>query len=66
MGETILKNDVRSDYDLGYSIDIIAERYRKKLKIDYGKELTKSKAYKEVCKIIYDYIMERGSIVRKD
>ena len=32
------------------------------MKVDYEKNLTKGKAYKEVCKIIYEYIMERGSI----
>lgn len=53
---------VRSDYDLGYAIEVIAKRYRKLKKVDNGKELTKTKSYKEVCKIIYDYIMERGSI----
>ena len=26
----ILKTEVRDDYDAGYSIEIIAERYRKK------------------------------------
>lgn len=61
MTET-LKTEVRSDYDAGYAIEIIAERYRKKVKVDYEKDLTKSKAYKEVCKIFYEYIMERGSI----
>ena len=57
-----LKTEVRNDYDAGYSIDVIAERYRKKLKVDYDKDITKGKAYKEVCNIIYKYIMERGSI----
>ena len=62
MTET-LKTDVRDDYDAGYAIEVIAERYRKKkVKVDYEKDLTKSNAYKEVCKIIYEYIMERGSI----
>lgn len=62
MTEAIFKDEVRDDYDAGYSIDVIAERYRKKLKVDYEKDITKNKAYKEACKIIYEYIMERGSI----
>lgn len=53
---------VRSDYDAGYTIEVIAERYRKLKKVDEDKELTKTKAYQKVCKIIYKYIMERGSI----
>ncbi len=60
--EQQLVTEIRANYDAGYSLDSIAEIYRKKQKVDYNIELTKNKAYKDICRIVYDYIIERGSI----
>ncbi len=66
MKKTYSKEEVESDYDKGYSIDGIAERYRKSQEIDFENKMSHKKAYETVCSIIYELIMERGSIVKKE
>ena len=64
MKDIYSKAEVRNDYDKGYSIDGIAERYRKSQEIDFGNKMSHKKAYEKVCSIIYELIMERKSIVK--
>lgn len=61
-----LEEDVKCDYDRGCSLDAIADRYKKSQEIDYGNKISKKKAYEKVCEIIYNFIIERGSIVKKE
>ncbi len=58
-------NEIRNDYDLGLSLELITERFMASMLADGVKEIGKKTAcYKTVCKVVYEYIMERGSIVR--
>ena len=57
--------NVKRDYDKGYSLDGITDRYKKSQEIDYGNKISKKKAYETVCEIIYNFIIERGSIVKR-
>ena len=57
--------DITSDYDKGYSIDGITERYKKSQEVDFGNKMSTKKARDKVCEIIYDFIIKRGSIVKK-
>lgn len=58
--------DITSDYDKGYSIDGITERYKKSQEIDYGNKMSTKKARDKVREVIYDFIIKRGSIVKKE
>lgn len=64
--ERYLKEEITSDYDKGFSIDTIAKRYKISQEIDFQNKISFKKAYEKVCSIIYDFIMERGCIVKGD
>lgn len=70
MAETIermyLDEQIKRDYDIGYSIEVIAERYKASRFVDFENKISSKKAYEKVCQIIYAFIMERGSIVKKE
>ena len=57
--------DITSDYDKGYSIDGITERYKKSQEIDFGNKMSTKKARDKVCEVIYDFIIKRGCIVKR-
>ena len=59
-----LKEEIISDYDKGYSIDGIAQRYKKSQEMDFGNKISTKKSRDKVCEIIYNCIMERGSITK--
>lgn len=60
-----LTKDVTSDYDKGYSLEIIAKRYKKSQEVDFQNKISYKKAYEKICQIIYEFIMKRGSIVKR-
>lgn len=60
-----LEEAIKSDYDKGYTLDGIAERYKISQEIDYGNKISKKKAYEKVCEVIYNFVMERGCIVKR-
>lgn len=55
-----LKQEIEADYKAGYSLDEIANRYKKSQEIDCGYKITSKKAYQKVCEIIYNYVMKHG------
>lgn len=53
---------VKKLYDSGCSLDFIINDFISRKNSEGSEKIGKNKARKEVCKIIYNYIMERGSI----
>ena len=62
MKEVYTKEKIQCDYDLGYTLEVIAERYRVSQAVDFENKISSKKAYSKICEIIYEYIMKRGFI----
>ncbi len=60
--QAYLKEDIQNDYDSGYTLDTIADRYKKSQQVDFDNKISHKKAYAEICKVIYEYVMARGHI----
>ncbi len=56
------EQDIKNDYDSGYTLDTIADRYKKSQQVDFDNKISSKKAYQKVCEIIYNYVMEREFI----
>ena len=63
--EIYSEKDIQSDYDAGLSIELIAMRYKRNREFFFSEKISSKKAYEEVCKIIYEFIMGRKSIVKR-
>ena len=61
-----LTKDITSDYDKGYTLETIAKRYKASQEVDFQNKISYKKAYSKICQIIYEFIMKRGSIVKKE
>ena len=57
--------DICDDYDAGLSLEFIAKRLKMNREVIFKEKITIKKAYKEVCSIVYELIMKRGSIVKR-